>query len=45
MLDNCDKFGVYLESQYCYGGLFADDIVLFAPSKQARKKTMNKVHE
>ena len=45
MLDNCDKFGVYLESQYCYGGLFADDIVLVAPSKQVLKKILNKVHE
>ena len=45
MLDNCDKFGVYLESQYCYGGLFADDIVLVALSKQVLKKILNKVHE
>ena len=26
-------------------GLFADDIVLVAPSKQALKKILNKVHE
>ena len=37
--------GVYLESQYCCGGFFADDIVLVAPSKQALKKILNKVHE
>ena len=35
VLDNCDKYGVYLESQYCCGELFVDDIVLVAPSKQA----------
>lgn len=45
VLDNCDKYGVNLESQYCCGGLFADDIVLVAPSKQALKKILNKVHE
>jgi len=45
ILDNCDKYGVYLDSQYCCGGLFADDIVLVAPSKQALKKILNKVHE
>jgi len=38
------KNGVYLESQYCCGGLFADDTVLVAPSKQALKKILNKVH-
>jgi len=36
---------VYLDSQYCCGGLFADDIVLVAPSKQTFKKILNKVHE
>ncbi|KAG4090724.1 hypothetical protein H8356DRAFT_1341342 [Neocallimastix lanati (nom. inval.)] len=32
------------KSQYCCGGLFADDTVLVAPSKQALKKILNKVH-
>ena len=36
---------VYLDSQYCCSGLFADDIVLVAPSKQALKKILNKVYE
>jgi len=44
-LDNCDKYDIYLESQYCCGGLYADDIVLNAPSKQVLKKILNKVHE
>jgi len=45
VLDNCDKYGIKLDPQYCCGGLFADDIVLVAPSKQALKKILNKVHE
>jgi hypothetical protein len=45
VLDNCDKYGVYLESRYCFSGRFADDIVLVAPSKQALKKILNMVHE
>jgi len=45
VLDNCDKYGVNLDSQYRYGRLFADDIVLVAPSKQALMKILNKVHE
>ena len=40
VLDNRDKYGVYLDSQYYCGGLFADDIVLVAPSKQALKTPM-----
>jgi len=38
VLDNWDKNGVYLESQYCCGGLFADNIVLVASSKQTFKE-------
>ena len=38
-------YGVYLDSQCCCGGLFEDDIVLVAPSKQALKKILNKIHE
>jgi len=45
VLDNCDKYGIYLETQYYCGRLFADDIVLVAPSKQALKKILNKVNE
>jgi len=41
VLDNCDKYNVNLDSQYCCGGLFAYDIVLVAPSKQALKKILN----
>ena len=45
ILDNCDKYGVNLDSQYCCGGLFSDDIVLDTPSKLIPKKIVNKVHE
>ena len=44
-MNNCEKYGVYLEFQYCCGGFFSDDIVLVAPSKQALKEILNKVHE
>jgi len=34
VLDNCDRYDVYLESHYCCGGTFCpDDIVLVTPSK------------
>ena len=42
LLDNCDKYSIYTYHNYCCG---ADDIVLVAPSKQALKKILNKVHE
>jgi len=45
VLDNCDKYVVYLDSQYYCGGLFEDNIVLVAPSKQALKKILSIVHE
>jgi len=45
VLDNCDKYGVNIDSQYCWGGLFVNDVVLVAPSEQALKKILNKVHE
>eukprot|EP00833_Pecoramyces_ruminatium_P010910 jgi/Orpsp1_1/1184942/evm.model.c7180000091668.1 len=44
VLDGCDKFGVSIESKKCCGGLFADDIVLVAPSKSALRNILNKVH-
>ena len=38
VLDNCDKYGVYLESQYCCDGLFVNNIVLVAPQKKILRK-------
>jgi len=34
ILSNCDKYGVSIGNKKCCGGLFADDIVLIAPSKR-----------
>jgi len=45
VMNHCDKYSVNLDSQYCCGGLFGDDIVLVAPSKQALKKILSKAHE
>ena len=45
VLHDYEKYDVYLKSQYCCGGLFADDIVLVAPSKLALKKLLKKVHK
>jgi len=38
ILNDCDKYGGYLEPQYCCSGLFADAIGLVVPSKQALKE-------
>jgi hypothetical protein len=32
-MDDFYKYVVYLESQYCCGGLLANDIILVAPTK------------
>ena len=45
VLDNCDKFGVNVEGKKCCGGLFADDIVLIAPSVSCMKLLLKSVHE
>jgi len=34
ILDGCEKFGVSIGNKRCCGGLFADDIVLIAPSSK-----------
>ena len=44
VLDGCENYGIDLEPGKCCGGLFADDIVLVAPSKKNLKKILNKVH-
>ena len=43
VLNNCDKYGVSIGNKKCCGGLFADDIVLIAPSEKNLKKLLNKV--
>ena len=42
VLDNYDKYGVYLDSQYCCGGLFADDVVLIDPSAKNLEKLLKR---
>ena len=44
ILNNCDKC-VNISRKRCCGGLFADDVVLIAPSKQCLKILLNNVHE
>lgn len=38
----CKKYGVKFGNSYCCGGLFADDIVLCAPTKRKLKKLLKK---
>ena len=45
ILNNCDKYGVNITGRRCCGGLFADDVVLIAPSKPSLRILLNKVHE
>ena len=39
----CEKYGVKIGDTLCCGGLFADDIVLCAPSEKNLSKLLNKV--
>ena len=43
VLDNCDKYGVSIGGKKCCGGLFADDIVLVAPSERNMKNLLRHV--
>ncbi len=43
VLNNCEKFGVNIGNKKCCGGLFADDIVLIAPSEKNLQKLLNRV--
>ncbi|OUM65179.1 hypothetical protein PIROE2DRAFT_7905 [Piromyces sp. E2] len=42
---NCEKFGVEIEGESCCGGLFADDIVLCAPTMYNLKKLLKRVNK
>ena len=44
VLDGCEKYGINLNGTRCCGGLFADDIVIVAPSRNAMKKILNRVY-
>jgi len=44
IFNDCQDYGVPLNGSYCCGGLFADDIVLCAPSRSNLKKLLKKVN-
>ena len=43
-LADCEKYGVNIGRKKCCGGLFADDVVLIAPSAKNLEKLLKKVH-
>ncbi len=43
VLDGCDKYGVKIGDKKCCGGLFADDIVLIAPTAKKLQKLLRRV--
>ena len=43
VLKDCNKYGVNIGNTQCCGGLFADDIVLIAPSKKKLQKLLRHV--
>ncbi len=44
IFNDCDDFGVPINTSTSCGGLFADDIVLCAPSRVKLKKLLKKVN-
>jgi len=42
---DCNKYGVSIGSSLCCGGLFADDIELYAPTKGSLSKLLKKVND
>jgi len=40
IFNNCDKYGISIGDKRCYGGLFADDIVLFDSTRSKLKKML-----
>ena len=45
IFDKCKSYGVITEKKKCCGGLFADDIVLLAPTKSSLKNLLNIAHD
>ena len=43
ILNNCENLGVKIGNKHCCGGLFADDIVLIAPSEKRLQKILKRV--
>jgi len=42
---DCNEYGVCIDNEYCCGGLFADDIVLCAPTRSKLNKLLKKVND
>ena len=40
IFNNCNKYGISIGDKRCCGGLFADDIVLCAPTRSQLKKLL-----
>jgi len=40
VFNNCNKYGISISDIRCCGGLFADDIVLCAPTRSQLKKLL-----
>jgi len=38
IFNNCNEYGISIDDKRCCGGLFADDIVLCAPTRSQLKK-------
>ena len=45
IFNDCDEFGIKIGNESCCGGLFADDIVLCAPTRGNLKKLLKKVNK
>jgi len=45
ILNNCEKYGISIGRKKCCGVLFADDVVLIAPSAKNIEKLLKKVHK
>ncbi len=45
IFNDCEDFGVPIDTSTCCGGLFADDIVLCSPSRVKLKKLLKKVND
>ena len=45
ILNKCEKYGVSIGPKRCCGGLFADDIVLIAPSRKNLQKMLSLVFQ
>ena len=45
ILNKCEKYGVSIGPKRCCGGLFADDIILIAPSQKNLQKMLSLVFQ